>query len=773
MVGISSLITGMMALIVGGCDMPKTFAPSVEIATNIPLLSDQFKIGEKIADAESIRENPFEPNELQIHFERDEVNLGDGGAVGGERLNIDAQEPDLLTAEVGVVKVDDVAPSYTPETRLDALAPEFVGQFPSGVIVPLVPASNLPTSHEIITFDKFTSVTFSNSNKPTINNVVISFTNETPFTMGPVEIFLSNTGDTTATGEVSDVYAHVLITEIPPSETVHSDPIRLDNTTIASPTHVITRTAFQAATNVLSDDIRNGHFLTAVDISALEVIEAVAQIPAQEFSKSQSRSLAHDDLQLIEVELAEVSHPDTNRFVMVLTNDIAIPVNILFDIPDFSSIPHRPMTTGTGQLIPEDPNDWSRARIELGAKETIHIDYNLDGAVIRNSKTDRAPIRDLEVSLNVEILGTGDDFAYIKSTDAASVETSMSALAIQRVLGVVPVDNPIVSEINEFDYVVDEGMPEGISGIQAHRIRTALNISTYGLRGSATIRLNMSIDQQNPGDQTSSYESLIYADIDHGTVVPFVLTEDSLDAFGNSPIELINAMISNVFNRGYGRMLVNGEVSFRDTVEIIRDVSRIEIGDMTVETPLMFDVPTITFDTRSSDRDGFDLDLDEGVREDLIPRAKGMALIAHVRNHFPLGGRLTVYISPDPRFIELRNLYPASDQTPLNDIPITIPTDVDIGNLDEVVSRQAVHSLFTIELPEPQRLADGSADDENPGETTVLIMLSEPQIQLFTLENSYLLPRVQLTEEPGLVKLEADDFIDIDLWAQLKATTKK
>jgi hypothetical protein len=51
--------------------------------------------------------------------------------------------------------------------------------------------------------------------------------------------------------------------------------------------------------------------------------------------------------------------------------------------------------------------------------------------------------------------------------------------------------------------------------------------------------------------------------------------------------------------------------------------------------------------------------------------------------------------------------------------------------------------------------------------------LSEPEIQLFSLENSYILPRIQLIEEPGLVKLEADDYLEIDLWAQLKATTKK
>ncbi len=762
-----------MILLVGGCDMPSTFAPSVEIATNLPLLGERVEIGEKIADAESIRENPLVPNELQIHFEREEINLGDGGYVGGDRLTVDSQAPDVMTAEVGVIKVDDVSPSYTPETRLDVIASDFVNQFPPATVIPTVPGDNLPTSKEEITFDKFTSVTFSNSDDATLNNVVISFSNHTPLTMGPVEIFLSNSGDTTATGDVTDYYAYTVIAAVAPGATESSDPIVLSNATVNSPTYVITRTAFQTGTNINSDEVRNGYFLTAVDISELEVVEAVAQIPAQEFNQSQSRSLTHSQLELIEVELAEASHPDTNRFQMAITNNIATPVNIRFDIPDFASIPYTPFTSGSGVLTPETPNDWSRASIALGANESIDIVYNLDGAIIKNSTVDRAPIGDLEIDLNVEILGTGNDFVHIQSTDAATVVTNMGALAIQRVTGLVPSSNPITSPISEFDFVVDESMPEGIAGIQARRIRAALDIVTHDIRGVATIRLVMTVDQPNLGDQTGYYEPVIHAVIEPGTVVPFVVTEDSLDAYSNSPLSLINAMISNVFNNGYGRMLINGEVAFEDTVVLVRDASRIEIRDMNIETPLMFDVPVITFDARSSDQDGFDLDLGDGVREDMIPRAKGMALVAHVKNHFPLGGRLTLYISPDPRFLELRNAYPASAQTPLNQIPDVLPTDVNIENLDEVQYRQAVYSLFTIELPEPQRLADGSADDANPGETTVLITLSEPEIQLFSLENSYILPRIQLIEEPGLVKLEADDYLEIDLWAQLKATTKK
>ena len=167
--------------------------------------------------------------------------------------------------------------------------------------------------------------------------------------------------------------------------------------------------------------------------------------------------------------------------------------------------------------------------------------------------------------------------------------------------------------------------------------------------------------------------------------------QDSLDAFGNSPVDIINAALNNLFANGQTKVEVSGNVNIRGEIILVRDSSRVDVKDVRVESPLKFTVPQLTFDAKAETEEGFEIDIDESVRNDLVPRARSATLVADVENHFPMGAALVVFASPDPLFSSLRTLYPASAKTPVAQIPDTlrIPQGGPVTGEADAIARKA------------------------------------------------------------------------------------
>jgi hypothetical protein len=767
----TAITAATLAFVGVGCEMPSSIDPSVEIAMNLPLLDKRIELGEEIdSSSTDILENPLNPGQLQIHLAKDEIDLGDDGKIGGDRLSVSDQAADDIIANVGLINVDDVDPETTPSQRFADLAPDVVGGLPPISTIPTLPGQTLPKNTEPVDFKSIQAVTFTTSEDPNLNRVDISVANHLPMALGPIEVFLSNTGDTTAAGEILDVYAQVSIPVVAAGDSVTADPFLLNGVTVRSPTYVVTQAVTQPATNVPTAELVDGYFTTTVDISALQVESAVAKIPAQKFERTESVNFASDRIDLIKVDLAEVANSDSNRFILRLENGINTDIDLAYDIPDFTI--SRTPAINVGRLEDLSPgSDWSNARLHLSAGEVVEIEYDLDGAVIQNASTLGGVISDLQVLLTVDILGTGEEFVDIKSTDSVLVLTDVSALAIRRVDGRIPADNPISINIDPFELSVDMKAPDGIKAIHAQAISTTINFIAESAQVDAEVRLIMDVTDVG-GNSTASYERVIRSQISPGTVVSFKTTEDSVGVNGNYPLDVLNAMMDNVFEANTGTIELRGEVVMRGPVMLIRDESRIEVRDMVIDAPLQFDVPALTFDAKSDSSNAFDLDLSEGVRNDLIPHVIGAAMVVDLENHFPLGGELVMFLSPDPLLSRLRSDYPAEAQTPVGSIPSVIPTSVSISDTASVKSENAVYKLFSVTLPEPTRLANGSVDHSQPGDSTVIISLDEDELQLFSIGPTvYLLPRIQLEDAPGIVQLKADDYLDVSIWMQLKAST--
>jgi hypothetical protein len=764
----TAITAATLAFVGVGCEMPSSIDPSVEIAMNLPLLDKRIELGEEIdSSSTDILENPLNPGQLQIHLAKDQIDLGEDGRIGGDRLSVSDQSADNISANVGLINVDDVDPETTPSQRFADLAPNVVSGLPPIPTIPTLPGQSLPKNTEPVEFNSIQAVTFTTSEDPNLNRVDISVANHLPMALGPIDIFLSNTGDTTLAGEILDVYAQVRIPVVAAGDSTTADPFLLNGVTVRSPTYVVTQAVTQPATNVSTAELVDGYFTTTVDISALQVESAVANIPAQTFERTESVSFASDRIDLIKVDLAEVAHSDSNRFILRLENGINTDIDLAYNIPDFTIT--RTPTINVGRLEDLSPgSDWSNAELHLNAGEVVEIEYDLDGAVIQNASILGGVISELQVLLTVDILGTGVEFVDIKSTDSVLVHTDVSALAIRRVEGQIPTDNPISINIDPFELSVDMKAPDGIKAIHAQAISTSINFIAESAQVDAEVRLVMTVT----GGSTASYERVIRAQISPGTVVSFKTTEDSVGVNGNYPLDVLNAMMDNVFEANSGTIELRGEVVMRGPVMLIRDQSRIEVRDMVIDAPLQFDVPALTFDAKSDSSDAFDLDLSEGVRNDVIPHVIGAAMVVELENHFPLGGELVMFLSPDPLLSRLRSDYPAEAQTPVGSIPSVIPTSVSISDTASVKSENAVYKLFSVILPEPTRLPDGSVDHSQPGDSTVIISLDEDELQLFSIGPTvYLLPRIQLEEAPGIVQLKADDYLDVSIWMQLKAST--
>ena len=736
---------------IAGCEMPSTLSPSVEIATNLPLLEERVEIGEEIdSSAADIRSTI--DDKLQIHLVEEEIDLGGNGSVGSDRFTVDDQAAEVTGATVGLISVDDVPPETTPAVTIASVAPGLVGQFPAGSTIPFLPGTSLPTSVETVTFETIDSVTFSDAESPTLNRVVVSFANNTPLTMGPVSVYLSNNPDTTSGGDVIDPYAQVVLDAVPSGQSQEAPPIILSGVTVASPTYVFTKAAFQSGTNVSADDLAAGSFATTVDISALEVVSAVAQIPKQTFAETRNVRFSNDRLDLIQVDLATSAAQDTNVFELTLRNDILTPIKVTYNLPDFT--------------IPKDS-------LSFGAGEERKVLFDLNGVTLANGDAPGEPVDNIEIALDVEIVGTGDSRVRIESTDSVNVVADVSALAIERVVGRVPPDKPIEIDISQFDIGIEQNTPAGVNAIHAVSFASSLTIATFSTVADANVDLVMEVAAAPGGGSGAEYNRVLRNRITDGSVIEFRTTEDSLGTDGvTSPLDVINAALDNVFETGAATIAVRGTVTIRGDVELVRNQSRIEARDMVVDTPLQFDVPALTFDAKSETADAFSISVGDGVRDDIIPKARSAALVAHVENHFPLGGALVMFVSPDPRLTRLRSEFPADDQDAVTAIPKALPAGIDITDVDNFVAQDGVYKLIEIVLPEPQRLADGSIDNDNPGISTIVISLGEAELQLFTSPNLYLLPRIQLLQAPGVVQLRADDHLNVSLWMQLNAETK-
>ena len=755
------------ALLLGGCDLgPKTLSPDLEVTTNLPLLDETIDIGKHISEADSILVNPDNPNELLLRIREENIDLGNNGTIGQDRLDTQDQAPQTVGAPAGAIHLDDVPPTVA-RVQLTDVDPR-LGSLPPGTVT--LPAASLPAAKQQITFQSIKQVTFSQTSTPSVNRLRLSLRNRTPLAMDTVRIILSASGDTLPTGQVKDVIGQAILVGVAKGDSAVAPDIDLAGKTLANPSYLVTRVRL-AATTTTKAELTAAYFNVVADMTPLEVESAWAQIPPQEYSRDRFISFTNEKLQLIRVDLADLGLPGMNEFRLVIRNDMETDINLTYDLPDFA-IPHAPVSVAGGAINVVRPGDYASARIFMPAGATTNILFDLDGARLANAKALGQPVSQVEIGLDVQIVGTGASFANIRATDSVAVMADLSTLAIQSVEGRVPADQPpIVATIDPFTLSVeDAGVPAGLQGFQARALTMSMLMTALSTRVTADADLMVEVLGAG-GVPRASYHWESSRKIEPGVQQRFTISQDSLDAQNHSPIDIVNAMLDDIFATDSSSARVSGQVDIRGDVRLVRDSSRIEIPEVSIAAPLIFNVTSAqTFDAKGEGEAGFEVDLDSSVREDVIPHVMAATLVAEVENYFPIGGTVVVFASPDSLFLRLRAQYPAEDRAPVATIPGAMPAGATIADEAGAIAQNAVFKLFTVTMPEPQRLPNGAVDYAHPGKAVIEVTLDD-EIQLFKYRELYLLPRIQLVTAPGLVQLRPQDYVKVNAWVQFKAKT--
>ena len=772
---VAALVTAAVAAAMAGCEMPKTFTPDVEMTVSLPVLDDRVSIGEEILKADSVRTNPDDPGEMQIYLRKDSPTLRDDGLIGADRLDVDAQDPQIVSSLIGLIDVSDVVPSTTRRINVTEVSPEIAALSEPYPAALAVPATVMDLGSEPVYYDNFRFVTFSTATVAGMNQMVMSIRNATEFRLATVTVDFSTTGNVSPGGQVQDtVMPQVTFTNVAAHDSAVAAPIDLSGVTIYGTMYVVAQATVNAQTIVpVPGDIKDGYLAITTDMTALEVERAEARIPDQGFANERVITFQSPKLHLDSLVLMDRNLPFMNKFTFDVVNGLPVDVNMRFDLPDFI-IPEIPVT-GADLVTPTTPGDYSSATMFLPAHAQTQIEFELDNATIR--KPGGGLIEELSINLTTAVIGTGDNFVVLDQTDSITVQTVVHSLAIQSVTGRVPDDRPINVGIDRFYLDVGEsGIPPGLQGLQATDIAVDLDIIARQVQSTVDATLRLQVFDVDTVNELASYTRTFRRAVEDGTVFDISAARDSLGVNGNSPVDIINATLNRLFTERQASISIEGDIVVTGNVRLVRGESRVEIPEIAMSAPLRFVVPAgLTFDGFSDVEEARDLGLDASTREDVVPRADQASMFLEIENHFPVGGVLVMYVSPDPYFSRLRQEYPAVDRDALSTIPLVMPANADIDNEAQSTADGAVWQLLSIDLPEPNLLEDGSVDHQNPGRNSAPIEVSiAHRIQLFGYEHMYLLPRVQLNQSGDrMVNLSPDDYVDVQAMMFLTASTNK
>jgi len=773
--GFLTAALGIAVLALAGCESPNTFAPDVEMTMGIPLLDERIEIGERVLKADSVRLSPDDPTQMQIYFEQTNVEIRDDGYIGQDRLDVAPQDRQTSSYEVGLIEIDDIPPESSDPIYLTETFPA-LNNIPVGVDSVPFSGNVVPMRSQDLTFEKFETATFSDQAGPGLNRLRISFANRSPLHFSDVSIYLSSTGNTNTDG--SPVMDDLLIDPVTflavaPAESLISDPEPLANITIPGTIYLMYEMTADAG-NIPSDKIPGAYIRLVTDITGLEVTSAKAAVPPQDFSKTREIEFASTELDLYKVVLADMGVDYQNVYEFNLTNTLPTNVDIHYQLPNFLHIPKAP-AGDVATLEPDNTDNYSSGTIHAAPNQTLQIKFLLDGATFE-SQTSFA-LDKVSITFTVNIRGSDGNYVQIDQNDGLELESFINQLAIARVEGRVPDDKPIEQPIAPFDMDIDEDrLPAGLSGLKVTNIAVEMDVNTQAFTSTFYTDMKMRVNEPVSGTQTAFYEREISEQLTLNKSVHYRLSKDSIGTQGNSPVDIINATLDNLFDSGESTINVEGSLTVTGEVTLVRDSSRVQIPDMTLLAGMQFEVPaSITFDAKSETNNGYNPGLSDEVRNDFIPRTVKATMFAEIENHFPSGGTLVMFASPDPLFKKLRREYPAENQDDVLTMPDKIPGSVDYGDEVAAIRDSAVFKLFTISLPEPTLLPDGSVDPANPGRNTDPIeVLLDDELPVFEYENLYLLPRIQLRHDgPTVVQFRPSDHLKVSLMMFLTAQSNE
>ncbi|MFQ6094342.1 MAG: hypothetical protein ACE5OR_16990, partial [bacterium] len=438
-------------------------------------------------------------------------------------------------------------------------------------------------------FSNFFSVTFESGQADVsiINNLAIPLG-------APIEVVLKRTD----TEEVIDTV--VFADEIAPGDSSHQV---LDLSSKTLPNALLLEVSGGSPGSrrepVIVDS--QSSFTVRIELSTIVITEATAQIPAQEFTGSDSVTV-EDSISVSEAVIKSGS------IHFELTSFLPLDITLTVEIPDFMS------PEGQGLTV----------EVSLISNETTVREIQLDGYVFKPRVLGDGR-QSLSFDWWAQTAGSGEDFVTIKSEDYIQTEVGISELVFAMVRGRL---NSVKVNIDPVIRQID--LPSDLHDISFPGARMELIIQN-GI--NFPLQSNLLIIGRNNGSGNTvdlRVQSRIEASNGDGQPTETTIT---LDENNSNIVEFLQAMPEEIEVSGeiaIGDGDGEGSISADDFME----------GTVRIEVPL-----ELAFAEQEIDTDVDTVEIEKDTRENIVENLQSGRVIAELENHLPVGAEVEIYIA--------------------------------------------------------------------------------------------------------------------------------
>ena len=559
-------------LLMAGCTVKSPAVPRLEFTVSISVADDTTTIGDVAADRSDYLE--VEGEAMALNFS---VDLGDQGYQEvGDRLTITPVSTSFST-EMG-----DLAIPGQQIPRVSISMSDLLGRdIPSGTL-PLLPAASV---------DQRVPLPLANVTSLTIESggLDIAISNGLPVALENVRLALTDKGN--------EVDALDLGT-IGPGESA-SDSFVLAGKTISGDLALSVSAGTARGTNVTIQG--DPSLEIEATLQTLLVSEAVAIIPAQEFSDSQVIGFPDDRIQVTEALIAQ------GGMTLVVTNEIPVIMEVELTLDD--------LLDATG-----NPQSFLIDSLSEGVARTITFD--LDGSAFR-------PANPLEIALSyrAKTFETPREVA-IRSDGRITVKAQPEQLVFSRVAG--RLDRlALPLEMVERDEDID--FPEGLDNVAL--AQSSLQVFVTSAVGFSSF-IGLEIEGENRQEETGHLS--VAADFEAG----------SPDNPQSILIEPESQELTDFLNLLPTKVSVTPTVLIGDgqSEEVIEPDHWVRVDSVVFRAPASFRIKEDTRIQPEPMRRTFD---DEEARRRVTSNVRWAEVRTKITNHVPLGVGVRLFVAPD------------------------------------------------------------------------------------------------------------------------------
>ena len=469
-------------------------------ADNVVYISftDSVQIGDLEDAVPSISISPSALESPVGEIEIDDFSADFAAGVG--KIEQSPQGTDPVSAEIGTIKPDFNGSGSSSFN-------DITGQDAPGVSTPLLAGNKVIQVN--VDAGSFVSATIKSG------GLAISFSNSLGFDIASMDAQLVSDSDANA----RNIGTPITLTNVTHNST-QNGVFTFSEDEILETDLQIQMTITWSAQNYQVNSTNSLSLSLSED--ALEVKQAVAEIPAQSLSPS-TPNIEINDNGFVSIVMSETASETVNALVITLSNGTNLPLSN----SDFTSFPTISLQNSKGQildveksLIPDNPSGNF-----LGSNETARVVFNLAGAELTKV---------LSYSLNLGTVGSQGGAIAINSTDAISIEATTTNMEVSIANAVIDAQNGI--------NLSDE------AGVQGDFVQVQVNEGSLNMTFNNNLEIPMIIESltiQNKNafvaKNTSKYFAAgsVIGELNNITIDPKSTSTASIDLAGKAVSDVI------------------------------------------------------------------------------------------------------------------------------------------------------------------------------------------------------------------------------------------